>query len=186
MGNRLAKTDNGTGSESYAFDNANRNRRKLVSAEATRQVGVSAAQSYASDADGSEKSAGPIFLYTLTDGDRANAWDSQNRLVSLIKAGKTCDFHYGADGLRRRMAVMRVTSVAANYSLVSPLHVGRLHHSSAACPARGAGRVRSPPVRSPVPKKHQAESLTPEERRSPLHPPLDHTPIKCKPRQAIQ
>ena len=64
------------GSESYAFDNANRNRLKLVSAEATRRLGAGAVQSYASDADGSEKSAGPIFLYTLSDGDRANAWDS--------------------------------------------------------------------------------------------------------------
>ena len=81
MGNRTAKTDNVTGSEGYSFDNANR--------LATRQVGSSSAVSYTSDANGN----------TLTDGDRTNAWDSQNRLISLIKSGKTSAFRYGADGL---------------------------------------------------------------------------------------
>ena len=99
MGNRVAKTDNVTGSESYAFDNANRNRRKLVSAEATRQVGASAVQNYVSDADGN----------TTSDGKRAMAWDSQNRLIeNYLSGGGTADQHvsrfkYGADGLRRRM-----------------------------------------------------------------------------------
>ena len=37
----------------------------------------------------------PIFSNTLTDGRHTNIWDSQNRLVSLIKAGKMCDFRYG-------------------------------------------------------------------------------------------
>jgi len=55
MGNRLAKTDNVTGSEGYTFDNANR--------IATRQVGASPITNYASDADGN----------TLTDGKHANA-----------------------------------------------------------------------------------------------------------------
>ncbi len=40
------------------------------------QVSADAVQSYASDTSGSDKSVRPIFLYTLSDGDRANAWDS--------------------------------------------------------------------------------------------------------------
>ncbi len=87
MGNRTAKTDNVTGSESYAFDDANR--------IATRQVGSSAVQSYTSDANGN----------TLTDASHTNKWDSQNRLVSSLSNGKTSDFRYGADGLWRRFSV---------------------------------------------------------------------------------
>ena len=87
MGNRTAKTDNVTGSESYAFDDANR--------IATRQVGSSAVQSYTSDANGN----------TLTDASHTNKWDSQNRLVSSLSNGKTSDFRYGADGLRRKYTV---------------------------------------------------------------------------------
>ena len=99
MGNRTAKTDNVTGNEGYTFDNANR--------IATRQVGTSAATNYTSDANGN----------TLTDATHTNVWDSQNRLVSCQTSGNganTSRFLYGADGLRRRMAVTNAgQSVAA-------------------------------------------------------------------------
>ncbi len=99
MGNRLAKTDNVTGSEGYTFDNANR--------IATRQVGASAVQSYTSDADGN----------TLTDGKHTNAWDSQNLLASCATTGtnaNTSTFAYGADGLRRKMSVTNAGQAAPN------------------------------------------------------------------------
>ena len=47
-------------------------------------------------------------MYTLTEGKHANAWDAQNRLASCATTGanaNTSDYRYGADGLRRRMAV---------------------------------------------------------------------------------
>ncbi len=50
---------------------------------------------YTSDANGN----------TLTDASHTNKWDSQNRLVSSLSNGKTSDFRYGADGLRRKMSV---------------------------------------------------------------------------------
>ncbi len=87
MGNRTAKTDNVTGGETYAFDDANR--------IATRQVGAGTVTTYTSDANGN----------MLADASHTNQWDSQNRLVSSLSNGKTSDFRYGADGLRRKMAV---------------------------------------------------------------------------------
>ena len=126
MGNRLAKTDNGTGSESYAFDNANRNRRKLVSAEATRQVGVSPITNYASDTNGN----------TLTDGKHTNARDSQNRLASCATSGtNTSAFAYGADGLRRRMSV-------TNSGQASPMSITYDGYDGTNA-VRGGARTRS-------------------------------------------
>jgi len=42
-------------------------------------------------------------LYTLTDGDRQNTWDSQNRLASLIKTGKICDVEWRCENPIRRL-----------------------------------------------------------------------------------
>jgi hypothetical protein len=51
---------------------------------------------------------------TLSDGQRTNTWDSQNRLVSCTSGVsgslQTSAFTYGSDGLRRRGVV---TSYAA-------------------------------------------------------------------------
>ena len=66
MGNRLSKSDNVTGSESYAFDNANR-------------LTVRNGSSYTNDADGN----------TLTGGGRTLTWDSQNRMVGCTNGGHT-------------------------------------------------------------------------------------------------
>jgi RHS repeat-associated protein len=94
MGNRLAKTDNQTGSESYGYNNAN----MLL----TRN-----GQSYNNDANGN----------TLSGGGRTMTWDSQNRMASCIAGTganqKKSSFAYGTDGLRRRMSV---TSSTGSYT----------------------------------------------------------------------
>jgi RHS repeat-associated protein len=94
MGNRLAKTDNQTGSEIYGYNNAN----MLL----TRN-----GQSYNNDANGN----------TLSGGGRTMTWDSQNRMASCVYGTganqKTSSFAYGTDGLRRRMSV---TSSTGSYT----------------------------------------------------------------------
>jgi RHS repeat-associated protein len=87
MGNRLSKTDNVTGNESYGFDNVNR---------LTSRNG----QAYSNDADGN----------TLTGGGRTNSWDSLNRLTQCVYNGTTSSFVYGADGLRRRSTTAGVST----------------------------------------------------------------------------
>ncbi len=42
---------------------------------------------------------------TLSDGTRANTWDSQNRLISCTAGGTTSTYTYGSDGLRRTSTV---------------------------------------------------------------------------------
>ena len=91
MGNRLGKTDNSTGTEGTSYNAAN----VLLS----RTIGGTE-NDYTNDADGN----------TLTGGGRANAWDSQNRLVSCATNGNTCSCGYGSDGLRRRSTVNGTTT----------------------------------------------------------------------------
>ena len=82
MGNRLAKTDNVTGNETYGYNNAN----MLLNRNG---------QGYTNDANGN----------TLTGGGRTSTWDSQNRMVQCVYNNKTSNFTYGSDHLRRRMSV---------------------------------------------------------------------------------
>ena len=82
MGNRLSRQDSVSGTTNSAYNAAN----MLLS---TSGAGASGFQN---DADGN----------TLSGNGRANAWDSQNRLVSCILGGSTSTFKYGADGLRRQ------------------------------------------------------------------------------------
>jgi RHS repeat-associated protein len=79
MGNRLTKTDNVAGNDTYTYNAAN----MLL----TRNMG-----SYTNDANGN----------TLTGGGRTNTWDGQNRLTQCVYNSTTTTHTYGADGLRRR------------------------------------------------------------------------------------
>ena len=84
MGNRTKldeTTGSGTTSVSYNVDAANRltNKYPTGSAHSTPNV--------VSDPNGN----------VLTDGARANTWDSENRLVSCVKGTKTSSFLYGAN-----------------------------------------------------------------------------------------
>ena len=82
MGNRLTKTDNVNGNETYTYNNAN----MLL----TRNT-----DAYTHDANGN----------TLTGGGRTNTWDSQNRLAQCVNGTTTSTFTYGADGIRHRTVV---------------------------------------------------------------------------------
>jgi RHS repeat-associated protein len=79
MGNRLTKTDNVTGNETYGYNAANM---------LTARNGAA----YTNDNNGN----------TLTGGGRTNTWDGQNRLTQCVYNGTTTTHTYAADGLRRR------------------------------------------------------------------------------------
>lgn len=100
MGNRTQKTDSATGTETYATDAANR----LLSVSG----GNPNNGAYTNDANGN----------TLTGGGKVNTWDSQNRLVKIVKAGVTSEFTYGADGLRRRSVVTNAANEKAQTDYV--------------------------------------------------------------------
>ena len=55
---------------------------------------------------------------TLTGGGKVNTWDSQNRLVRVVKAGVTSEFTYGCDGLRRRSVVTNTAGEATQTDYV--------------------------------------------------------------------
>jgi len=54
---------------------------------------------------------------TPTGGGRTSTWDSQNRLVQVVKGGVTSAFTYGCDGMRHRSAVTKTdgTKVQTDY-----------------------------------------------------------------------
>jgi RHS repeat-associated protein len=79
LGNRLSKTDNVTGNETYGYNAAN-------------MLTVRNGSAYTNDTNGN----------TLTGGGRTNTWDGQNRLTQCVYNGTTTTHTYGADGLRRR------------------------------------------------------------------------------------
>lgn len=95
MGNRLSRQDSVAGTTNSTYNAANM-------LTATTGTGAS---SYTSDADGD----------TLTGGGRTLTWDSQNRLVSCLLGSQTSTFTYGADGLRRSMAVSGGTTTDYAY-----------------------------------------------------------------------
>jgi RHS repeat-associated protein len=88
MGNRLTKTDNVAGNETYGYNNANMLLNRMVG-------GTNNA--YTNDADGN----------TLTGGNRTMTWDSANRMVRCVYNGNTNTMTYGADGLRRSMTTSK-------------------------------------------------------------------------------
>ena len=90
MGNRTTKTDNVTGGETYGFNAANMLTNRSVAGTAS---------TYSNDANGN----------TLSGGGRVSTWDSQNRLVKVVKNGVTSEFTYGCDGLRRRSVVTQAS-----------------------------------------------------------------------------
>ena len=103
MGNRtkLDETaNNTTTSVSYDVDATNRLTSKYPTGSAHSTPNV------VSDPNGN----------VLTDGARANTWDSENRLVSCVKGTQTSAFTYGADGLRRTMSVSDSATPANNLS----------------------------------------------------------------------
>ena len=100
MGNRTQKTDSATGTETYTTDAANR----LLSVSSSNPNNGA----YTNDANGN----------TLTGGGKVNTWDSQNRLVKVVKAGVTSEFKYGSDGLRRRSLVTNAAGEATQTGYV--------------------------------------------------------------------
>jgi RHS repeat-associated protein len=106
MGNRLTKTDNVAGNDTYSYNAAN----MLLS----RNGGA-----YTNDANGN----------TLTGGGRTNTWDGQNRLMQCVFGGTTTTHTYGADGLRRRTVQGATTTdyVLMGDSVVRELRAGATH-----------------------------------------------------------
>ena len=94
MGNRMSKTDNVTGNETYAYNNAN----MLLSRNG---------QAYTYDLNSTTGQVGNGNQ--LTGGGRVNTWDAENRLITSVYNGKKSTYTYGADGLRRSAQVRNVS-----------------------------------------------------------------------------
>ncbi len=87
MGNRTQKADSVSGTENYAYNNAN-------------MLLTRGSNAYTNDMAGN----------TLTGGGRTNTWDVQNRLRQCAYSGNTSQYTYGSDGLRRRSVINGVTT----------------------------------------------------------------------------